>query len=376
MRTIKTTNLVPGMVLGQDVLFPRTGATLVSAGTKLTFDLIRRIESFGIREVIIMQSGKTQQEAKEEELLPVFTEYHDRVITTANEIFTNSEQQPVQARVVKNLVSELLEQVELDSDLMLNLTHLKSYDDYLFSHCVNVSILSILIGEALGYPKEELNLIGTAALVHDLGMMKVPNKIWKKNGVLDAEEVNLIKNHPLYGVEMLKDFPEEILSIVKEHHEKYDGSGYPQGLKGEEIAFKARIVGLADVYDACISNRPYRPRLTPQQALQIIFQDKEKYDPHILKAFISVMAIYPIGSLVKLNTGEIAKVIRVNKNQPFRPVIKVLFDRNGNKLDEPLRINLDDDRNNVIHIKDNLSAEESNAIMQQLNEEPGVAEQL
>lgn len=364
------------MVLGQDVLFPRTGATLVSAGTKLTFDLIRRIESFGIKEVIVMQSEKTRQEEKEEELLPVFTEYHDRVITTANEIFTSSEQQPIEARVVKDLVSELLEQVELDSDLMLNLTHLKSYDDYLFSHCVNVSILSILIGEALGYSKEELNLIGTAALVHDLGMMKVPNKIWKKNGVLDAEEVKLIKNHPLYGVEMLKDFPEEILSIVKEHHEKYDGSGYPQGLKGEEIAFKARIVGLADVYDACISNRPYRSRLTPQQALQIIFQDKEKYDPHILKAFISVMAIYPIGSLVKLNTGEIAKVIRVNKNQPFRPVIKVLFDRNGNKLDEPLRINLDDDRNNVIHIKDNLSAEESNAIIEQLGEEPGVAEQL
>lgn len=364
------------MVLGQDVLFPRTGATLVSAGTKLTFDLIRRIESFGIKEVIIIQSGKTRQEAKEEELLPVFTEYHDRVITTANEIFTNSEQQPIEARVVEDLVSELLEQVELDSDLMLNLTHLKSYDDYLFSHCVNVSILAILIGEALGYPKEELNLIGTAALVHDLGMMKVPNKIWKKNGVLDPEELKLIKNHPLYGVEMLKDFPEEILSIVKEHHEKYDGSGYPQGLKGEDIAFKARIVGLADVYDACISNRPYRARLTPQQALQIIFQDKEKYDPHILKGFISVMAIYPIGSLVKLNTGEIAKVIRVNKNQPFRPVIKVLFDRNGNKLDQPLRINLDDDRNNVIHIKDNLSAEESNTIIEQLSEESGEADRL
>lgn len=369
MRTIKTFNLVPGMVLGQDILFPRTGATLVSAGTKLTFELIRRIESFDIKEVIVTQSGKTRQEAKEEELLPVFTEYHDRVITTANEIFANSEQHPIEGRVLQELVSELLEQVELDSDLMLNLTHLKSYDDYLFSHCVNVSILSILIGESLGYSKDELNLIGTAALVHDLGMMKVPNKIWKKNGVLDPEELQLIKNHPLYGVEMLKGFPEEILAIVKEHHEKYDGSGYPQGLKGEEIAFKARIIGLADVYDACISNRPYRARLTPQQALQIIFQDKEKYDPHILKGFISVMAIYPIGSLVKLNTGEIAKVIRVNKNQPFRPVIKIFFDRNGNKLDQPLRINLDDDRNSVIHVKHNLTAEESNAIIEQMGDD-------
>lgn len=366
MRTIKVLNLVPGMVLGQDILFPQTGATLVSAGTKLTVELIRRIEAFGIKEVMIAQSDKSRQEVKEEELIPVMTEYHNRAINTAEEIISGSSEQPIEEGVVKELVSELLEQVDLDSDLMLNLSHLKSYDNYLFSHCVNVSILSILIGESLGYSSEELNLIGTAALVHDLGMMKVPNKIWKKNDVLTPEELTLIKNHPVYGGEMLKDFPEEVVSIVKEHHERFDGSGYPQGLKGDDIAFKARIIGLADVYDACISNRPYRSKLTPQQALQIIFQDKDKFDPHILKVFISVMAIYPIGSLVQLSTGEIARVVRVNKYQPFRPIMEILFDRNGNKLEPALRIDLDDDKNNMIHIKHNLSPEEHNSILEKL----------
>lgn len=360
MRTLKVINLVPGMILGQDVLLPKSGATLLAANTILSDEMIRRIEAFQIREVVIKDTVSTEEE-EESKLLPILSKQHHQAIAAVEELITGTKDYPLEERVVQGLVSDLLEQLELDSDVLLNLSHLKSYDNYLFSHSVNVSILAILIGEALGYSKEELNLIGTAALLHDLGMMKVPSGIWRKKGMLSLEEMDEIKKHPEYGAKLLVgagNFPEEVREVVIEHHERVDGSGYPKGLKGKEISFKARIIGITDVYDACISQRPYRNRLTPRQALQIIFLGKEKYDPDILKTFISVMAIYPIGSIVRLNTGEVGKVIRVYRNQPFRPVLRLYFDRAGVLMEHPVRINLADPIYSSLHIKQTLSVEE------------------
>lgn len=360
MRTIKAINLVPGMILGQDVLLPQSDATLLAVNTILSDEMIRRIEAFQIREVVIKDMVSTEEE-KESKLLPILGKQHHQAITAAEELIAGTKDHLLEERVVQGLVSDLLEQMELDSNVLLNLSHIKSYDNYLFSHSVNVSILAVLIGEALGYSKKELNQIGTAALLHDLGMMKVPSGIWRKKGMLSLEEMDEIKKHPEYGAKLLADagdFPEEVRTVVVEHHERVDGSGYPKGLKGKEISFKARVIGIADVYDACISQRPYRNRLTPRQALQIIFLDKEKYDPDILKTFISVMAIYPIGSIVRLNTGEVGKVIRVYRDQPFRPVLRLYFDRAGFLMDHPVRINLTDQTYSSLHIKQTLSVEE------------------
>lgn len=358
MQRIRVGSLVPGMILAQDVLIPRTGVTLLPMNTVLTMEMIRRIGSFNIDEVYIKVPERSNKEKNEEILAPVMAETHEKSVAAVEQVITNFRKDSLTQEAIEGLVGDLLEQVEMDADLLLNLTHMKSYDNYLFSHAVNVSIISILIGEQLGYEKEELNQLGVAALLHDIGMLKIAVETWRKTGTLTPEEYQEVRKHPEYGAELLAGMSAEIQAVAAQHHERYDGSGYPRGLKGSEINYKARIVALADVYEACISDRPYRERLTPQEAIKLIVANQEGFDPNILKVFLLTMAIYPIGTFVRLNTGEIGKVIRVSKNQPFRPVLSLYFDRQGELLGQPIRLDLSADVNHLLYIEDTIPAPE------------------
>jgi HD-GYP domain-containing protein (c-di-GMP phosphodiesterase class II) len=242
---------------------------------------------------------------------------------------------------------------------------MKSYDNYLFSHAVNVSIISIIIGEQLGYSKAELGQLGVAALLHDIGMLQISVKTWRNNGTLTPSEYQEVRKHPFYGAEYLSTkVSEDIRAVAAQHHERYDGSGYPRGLKGSNINYKARIVALADVYDALISERPYRPRLNPQEAIRLIVSDQAGFDPQLLKVFLLTMAVYPIGTYVKLNTGEIGKVIRITKNQPFRPVLTLYVGRQGTFLEEPIRLDLNRDENHLLYISETLVGAEYEKLTQ------------
>lgn len=368
VQTIKVDQLVPGMILAQDVLIPRTGVTLLPMKTVLTMEMIRRIRSFNIEEIYIKVPEKTDKEKNEEILAPVMAETHEKSVAAVERFITNFRKDSFTQEAIDGLVGDLLEQVEMDADLLLNLTHMKSYDNYLFSHAVNVSIISILIGEQLGYAKEELNQLGVAALLHDIGMLKIAVETWRKTGTLTPSEYQEVRKHPEYGAEFLAGMPEEIRAVAAQHHERYDGSGYPRGLKGSQINYKARIVALADVYEACISDRPYRERLTPQEAIKLIVANQEGFDPQILKVFLLTMAVYPIGTFVRLNTGEIGKVIRVSKNQPFRPILSLYYDRQGQLLGQPIRLDLSKDVNHLLYIEETLSAAEHKRLSQQVAE--------
>ena len=154
MQTIRVGQLVPGMILAQDVLIPRTGVTLLPMNTVLTMEMIRRINSFSIDEVYIKVPERSDKEKNEEILAPVMAETHEKSVAAVERVITNFRKDSFTQEAIDGLVGDLLEQVEMDADLLLNLTHMKSYDNYLFSHAVNVSIISILIGEQLGYEKE------------------------------------------------------------------------------------------------------------------------------------------------------------------------------------------------------------------------------
>ncbi|HHU81909.1 MAG TPA: HD domain-containing protein [Firmicutes bacterium] len=360
MKRIKTTQLVPGMRLAEDIILPKTNVTLIGAGTELSIEAIRRIENLGIEAVGIDETKEDSKDETERQLIPILAENHERAITAVEEMINLSTEQPLEEEMVHGLADDLMSQVELDPSLLLNLTHIKAYDNYLFSHSVNVAILTLLVGEVLGYSKKELQELGAAALLHDLGMLSIPQEIWQKRGTLSPDEQAEIRKHPVYGEELLrtKGFSEEVIRVAREHHERYDGSGYPGGKREKDISFKARILAVTDVYDACISFRPYREQMTPQQALEQLLSEKEKYDPGVLNAFISVMAIYPIGSLVVLNSGEVAKVIRVSRNNPFRPEVRIYFDREGNLLEQRPRLNLAEEKNHTLYIDKTLPAEE------------------
>jgi HD-GYP domain-containing protein (c-di-GMP phosphodiesterase class II) len=211
-----------------------------------------------------------------------------------------------------------------------------------------------------------------AALLHDIGMQKVAEEIWQQKRLLTYEELQEVRKHTLYGYEMVKrslEISNEVIDGVYQHHERFDGSGYPQGLKSNEISRFAKIIAVADVYDACISPRPHRAKMTPRQALSSLMENNCQYDPTVLHAFLSVMAVYPIGCIVKLSSGEIGKVVGINPNQPFRPEIRIFTDRSRANIEKPYRVNLADEHFALIHIAKTLDGEEKDYVLQESLEE-------
>jgi HD-GYP domain-containing protein (c-di-GMP phosphodiesterase class II) len=199
---------------------------------------------------------------------------------------------------------------------------------------VNVAVLSVMTGISLGYNELKLRDLGVGALLHDLGKVKIDERIYNKPGSLTSEEFDTIKLHTTYGFEMLQSMKSvNILCahVAFQHHERFDGQGYPRGMKGKEIHDFARIVSLADVYDALTADRPYRRALRPYHAVEYLnSMGGTQFDPDLTKAFVEHIAIYPVGSYVNLNTKQKAIVVSVNKPNKTRPVVRVLTDIDGN----------------------------------------------
>jgi HD-GYP domain-containing protein (c-di-GMP phosphodiesterase class II) len=201
----------------------------------------------------------------------------------------------------------------------------------------------MIIGKSIKLPADQLKDLGTAALLHDYGMIKLDRAVYDHDRKLTAAEWDQIKQHSRLGFEMLQStghFSETILQGILEHHERYDGSGYPFGKHGGKLSLFGKVIAIADVYDACVSTRKHRPRFTPHEALKNLLGNSNLFDLSVLKSFLTAMAIYPVGSIVKLNSGEIARVVGINHGQPFRPEIRILCDRNQIKLEPAIRINL------------------------------------
>ena len=239
---------------------------------------------------------------------------------------------------------------------LLSLTAVWKEENYLYPHSVNVAILSIKVGEGLHYRQEDLAQLGIAALIHDLGMAKVPRALVEKDTPLSEEEKAVVKNHPIYTVQLLegaKGLDRTILDAISHEHERLDGSGYPRGLREDQVSEFGGIIAIVDVYEALTHPRPYRKRYTPDEAMKMIaYSMGEQFRTNlirILKALIKELSVYPVGSFVQLNTREVAQVVKVNKNFPILPVVDVYLDGNGNRLSEIKRMNLAQEP--LIHIK-------------------------
>ncbi|MDD5541185.1 MAG: HD-GYP domain-containing protein, partial [Candidatus Marinimicrobia bacterium] len=223
----------------------------------------------------------------------------------------------------------------------------KRYATWLVSHSINVAIFTIKIGVSMKYDREKLTKLGLAALLHDVGMINVPNNIIFKHGRLTASEFAIIKQHPNYGYEIVKhlksDYP-NIVDVVLQEQEREDGSGYPQGLTGDKISEFAKVVGLADVFEALVHGRAYREGFITYNAIQKIIESRGKqFNAKIIRALINGVSMFPVGSMVKLSTDEIARVLSVNSQRPVRPVVEVLIDSDGNKIKNPIRLNLEEE---------------------------------
>ncbi|MFA4840025.1 MAG: HD-GYP domain-containing protein [Candidatus Neomarinimicrobiota bacterium] len=253
--------------------------------------------------------------------------------------------QPISTEPLKAIVPELISLVSSSELLFLRAIQRKRYATWVISHSVNVAIFALKIGNGLKYSREKQGQLALAALLHDVGMVKVPNRILFKHGKLTDTEFDHIREHPIHGFEIVKHLNDEypyIVNSVYQEQEREDGTGYPQGLKAAEISEYAKIIGVADVFEALVHGRTYRDGFITYNAIQKIIESKAKqFSPKIIRALVNGVSMYPVGSLVKLSTDEVARVVSVNTLRPVRPVVEVLEDNEGRKLKSPLRINLE-----------------------------------
>ncbi|MCR5814153.1 MAG: HD-GYP domain-containing protein [Desulfovibrio sp.] len=242
------------------------------------------------------------------------------------------------------LVHGIIDSVNRNVDALTSLSKIKHYDEYTFAHCVNVSIFSVAFGKYLGFDQQQLYLLGMAGLFHDLGKMRVPIEILNAPRRLTDEEFAIMKTHAQLGQDTLssvKGIASEILMGAGQHHEKHDGSGYPNHLVGAAISLYGRILSVADCYDALSAKRVYKDAIPPSKALSIMFQMRNgAWEPGLLERFIKMLGIYPVGTPVELSFGFRGVVSKSNPASPLRPVAAVVRAPNGKMIDPPRTVDL------------------------------------
>ena len=254
---------------------------------------------------------------------------------------TDSKPDPTAAN---SMIDGLAQAVVQNRSALMALTALKDYDNYTFTHMVNVSILTMGQARGLGIDGPLLREVGLAALMHDIGKVKTPPEILNKPDKLTDEEFVIMKRHVVDGAEILRgtaEIPPLAPVVAFEHHLRIDGTGYPHGVTRPNLNLATMLCGIADVYDAMRSQRKYQQAFPSERILAVLQRnDGTQFDQHLIRRFVQLLGIYPVGNLVKLNTGEIAIVLQVHAPDPYRPKVRVLFNADGGRLELPRDINL------------------------------------
>lgn len=324
-----------GMILSQDVVLP-DGHLILPAGTTLTYESIQRISNFHILEILVEaepriyngnQSSSYLAKVKQSESFKKFSnEYMENVKTvksTLTDIATNS--RPVDKLTLLKGTNGLLTNSKNNLRIFDMLHCMREFDDLTFIHSINVAIISSILGQWLNCTMEEIEVLTMCGLLHDIGKILIPDEILKKPAKLTSNEFDVIKTHVSLGYNKLKD--QNIDTRVKEacllHHERCDGSGYPFGLSSSRIPFVAKVIAIADVYDAMTSTRVYRDSMCPFEVIRIMEADAfSQFDPKYLLPFLNHIISTYLHNDVKLSNGLVGQVIMINKNELSRPSVK------------------------------------------------------
>lgn len=326
MRWVAVEAVPPGSVLGRDLYLG--DRTLLRAGVRLSRPMLDRLAELGFETLCVCDPGEVPA-APPPELL---TEQTKQQAAQALKRYVKRLQRGYAGdlRPIAAAVSQILDEVLANPSVLLELTAIRGILDeqeYLFAHSVRVAALSVLLGLHSGLDPRELTVLGMGAILHDVGKVRIPQSILTKQGPLTDDERALIRLHPIHGFEILRrhrELDRRAVHVAYQHHERWDGSGYPRGLKGEEIHRFARLAAVADVFDALTSPRPYRPAWPVHRALALIEEEAGRsFDPAVVRTFLARVAPYPVGTLVRLNTGEEAVVVRLNAIAPARPVVRI-----------------------------------------------------
>lgn len=348
---IPTGFLKPNMVLARDIAAYGSMFALLNRGQKLTESIIKRLGEANIPGVYI-ENGMGDDIEPVEILEPA---YKEKVISEMKGIFVNCEHgESLSTRALidsANLAEDLVMKILNQDVFLVDVITIKDYDNYTYSHCMYVAMFSVLIGLQLKYSQKQLNELALCGLMHDIGKLDIPLEIINKKGRLTETEFAEIKTHPLRSIERLRhnrQLTQRVFNGISCHHEKYDGSGYPYGLKGDKIHIYARILALADVYDALTSNRSYRRAWTSAEAIEYIMsQSGIHFDFELVSHFMRTVAAYPIGSIVNLSNGIVALVVKNNQDNTLRPVVRAVTDGEGIKIGDDIDLMNDPDYLNI-----------------------------
>lgn len=340
MRLVPIESVKEGSFLAKSI-FDDNGRILLREGVKLSDMIISRVRSLKIYSIYVIDEYSDKE--IEDVIKP---ELRQKAIRQVKDTFLGigklggpsnfiKSQSNISVREkaalfdnVRALADNLIEELLSKKNVLVNLVDIKSMDNYTYQHCVNVSVLSLILGIELKLNKVELYDLCIGALMHDLGKVLIPRDILLKSDKLSDNEFELIKSHSVKGFDYARRMNEISAmsrAVILQHHERFDGKGYPDQKKAQDIHRFARIVAIADVYDALTSDRPYRRALSPSEALEFIMANGgAQFDYEMVKAFSKVIVPYPEGSLVQLSTDEYAVVDEVYQNYPLRPKVKII----------------------------------------------------
>jgi putative nucleotidyltransferase with HDIG domain len=246
-------------------------------------------------------------------------------------------------RAVKSIVNSIL----IDKSVLLSLSMIKNFNDYLFSHSVNVCILASSLAEEIGFNDEEINEIGLGGLLHDIGKLKTPKNVLLKPGKLNDKEWQVMRQHPSFGFELiygLKGIDKKIARMVYEHHMRPNVKGYPKPKENSQPIAESQVIAIADTYDACTTLRPYQDPLSPAEAMakmKKMTKETGDFNTDYLEVFFNMMGLYPIGTAVRLDTNELALVSRYTQKRKI-PIVKIFMSREGKVIDDPKEVDLND----------------------------------
>lgn len=347
--TININQLLPGLMLAEDLIDCKTGQVLIPSETVIKEKHMERLSHFHVSGTCVVfdpsYSVKQQETIIDgykdstggiKPLPDLINERTKRVYKETYEVIKNffKKDKTITEKdlhEIKEVANNISEEIVRDPYVLPQIAVLKAIDNYTFSHSIHVAIYATTLARFLEYPAAKLKEICSAGLLHDIGKMDIPREIVDKPAPLTDLEFKIMKKHPWYGLERLKNLKymsKDIISAVSQHHEKENGTGYYQGLKGAEIHPWAKILAVADVYDAITTDRVYRKALLPHEGAEIVMGSCIGHlDYEKVKVFTREMSFYPVGTKVSLSTGEIGRVLSHHSTSPLRPLITIKKDR-------------------------------------------------
>ncbi|MCA1031612.1 HD-GYP domain-containing protein [Bacillus timonensis] len=355
MILVATDSLKEGTKLAKPVISEH-GKVLIANGVPITTRMISRLLELGIT-YVYMEDERTKDIVAKH---AISEKLRKEAIHTIESILSDIQKEMdlsksfILEKTTKGLlklIRSILNETRNNRDLITLLSDVYSYDNYIFTHSLNVTLYTVAIGLELKLTDKQLETLALGAILHDVGKMAVPLDVLLKPGKLTNDEFDSIKQHTEVGFEILRNvssIPLVAAHCAYQHHERLDGSGYPRGIKGNDIHYFAKIIAVSDVFDAVTSNRVYRKALLPHEGLEILYYGVGKlFDSSIVEAFRRSVVIYPVGLTVYLSDGRKGIVSQQNKGLSERPIVRILEEQ-GKKIESTYEVDLKKDLHIVI----------------------------